>query len=149
VIVRKAIAFQLAFEHRFTRIRDGYYAMLGAAMAHRVSFIIGFLGFVLISFALVPFLGRDFFPGCRRRLDRTACARTDGYSRGRNRGRVRSHRTAIRQIIPADQLDTVIDNIGLPLSSVNLVYSNTGTIGPQDGDIQIALKEGHRPPRTS
>ena len=52
---------------------------------------------------------------------------------------------AIRQVIPADQLDTVIDNIGLPLSGVNMVYNASGTIGPQDGDIQVVLKEDHAP----
>jgi len=145
LVIRKAIAFQLAFEHRFTRIRDGYYAMLGAALAHRRNFILGFLGFVLISFALVPFLGRDFFPN----VDAGSIAlhvRAPMGTRVEETAAEFDHiEQTIRQIIPADQLDTVIDNIGLPLSSVNLVYSNTGTIGPQDGDIQISLKEGHSP----
>ena len=54
-------------------------------------------------------------------------------------------RRRIRQIIPPDELGTMVDNIGLPVSGINLAYNNTGAIGPQDGDIQITLKEGHRP----
>ncbi|MFZ0871998.1 MAG: efflux RND transporter permease subunit [Rhodanobacter sp.] len=145
VIVRKAIAFQLAFEHRFTTIRDGYYAILGIAMAQQRRFVIGFLAFVLVSFALVPFLGRDFFPD----VDAGAIALHVRAPMGTRVEETAAEfdriEAAIRKVIPADQLNTVIDNIGLPLSSVNLVYSNTGTIGPQDGDIQIALKEGHQP----
>src|SRR5207244_13254150 len=52
---------------------------------------------------------------------------------------------AIRQIIPPDELATMVDNIGMPVSGINMTYNNTGTIGSQDGDIQIKLKEGHRP----
>ncbi len=49
------------------------------------------------------------------------------------------------RIIPARELGTIVDNIGLPISGINTAYNNTGTIGAQDGDIQIALNEGHRP----
>ena len=52
---------------------------------------------------------------------------------------------AIRQIIPPDEIDTIVDNIGMPISGINMTYNNTGVIGPQDGDIQIKLREGHRP----
>jgi multidrug efflux pump subunit AcrB len=145
LLVRKAMAFQLRFEHRFTKIRDGYYAILGIAMAQQRRFVIGFLAFVLISFALVPFLGRDFFPD----VDAGAIALHVRAPMGTRVEETAAEfdriEAAIRRVIPADQLETVIDNIGLPLSSVNLVYSNTGTIGPQDGDIQIALKPGHQP----
>ncbi|MFN3799764.1 MAG: AcrB/AcrD/AcrF family protein, partial [Sphingobium yanoikuyae] len=51
----------------------------------------------------------------------------------------------VRKIIPADQLGSITDNIGLPVSSINTVYNNSGTIGPQDGDMLIALNKGHRP----
>ena len=52
---------------------------------------------------------------------------------------------AIRKIIPPDEIDTLADNIGMPISGINMTYNNTGVIGPQDGDIQIKLKEDHRP----
>lgn len=144
-VVRSLIAFQLGFEHRFTRIRDTYYGLLGVALSNRKRFVIGFLAFVLVSFALLPALGRDFFPEVDSdslsmhvrapmgtRVEETA-AEFDHIER------------AIRSVIPPAELDTIIDNIGLPLSGVNLVYSSSGTIGSQDGDIQIVLKDGHRP----
>src|SRR6202021_1790593 len=52
---------------------------------------------------------------------------------------------AIRKIIPSDQIETMADNIGMPISGINMTYNNTGVIGPQDGDIQIKLEEGHAP----
>ncbi|MDQ0010487.1 multidrug efflux pump subunit AcrB [Luteibacter jiangsuensis] len=145
VVLRGLIALQMGFEHRFTRIRDSYYGVLAVALDNRRRFVPGFLIFVLASFALVPALGRDFFPTVDSdsismhvrapmgtRVEETA-AEFDHIER------------AIRQVIPPGQLDTIIDNIGLPLSGVNLVYSSSGTIGSQDGDIQIVLKEGHAP----
>jgi len=56
---------------------------------------------------------------------------------------------AIRQIIPSGELATVVDNIGFPVSGINVTYNNTGTIGTQDGDIQIKLAEGHKPTPTT
>ena len=144
-LVHALVSFQHGFEQRFTRVRDVYYATLVVALENRKRFIIGFLAFVLVSFALVPTLGRDFFPAIDSdsiamhvrapmgtRVEETA-AEFDRIER------------AVRQVIPPDQLDTVIDNIGLPLSGTNLVYNSSGTIGPQDGDIQIVLKDGHQP----
>ena len=144
-IVHGLVRFQHGFEQRFTRIRDIYYATLTVALENRKRFIIGFLAFVLASFALVPTLGRDFFPAIDSdsiamhvrapmgtRVEETA-AEFDRIER------------AVRQVVPPDQLDTVIDNIGLPLSGTNLVYNSSGTIGPQDGDIQVVLKDGHQP----
>ncbi|PTR34967.1 multidrug efflux pump subunit AcrB [Luteibacter sp. OK325] len=145
VLVHGLLAFQAGFERRFTRIRDTYYGTLAMALDHRRQFVAGFLGVVLLSFALVPALGRDFFPAVDSdslsmhvrapmgtRVEETA-AEFDHIER------------AIREVIPPDQLDAIIDNIGLPLSGVNLVYSSSGTIGSQDGDIQIVLRQGHRP----
>jgi multidrug efflux pump subunit AcrB len=51
----------------------------------------------------------------------------------------------IRRVIPAHDIDVIVDNIGVPISSINLTYNNTGLLGEQDGDIQIALKAGHQP----
>ncbi len=114
-------------------------------MSSRKKFVLGFLAFVGASFVLVPFLGRDFFPSTDSgaialhvrapvgtRIEDTAAE----FDRIEN---------VIRREIPPTQLDNIIDNIGLPLSGINMVYSNSGTIGPQDGDIQILLKEGHDP----
>ncbi|MBD8900305.1 efflux RND transporter permease subunit [Rhodanobacter sp. DHG33] len=143
--VRGLVAFQQRFEHGFTRVRDAYYALLATALKLRWVFVGGFLAFVLASFALVPFLGRDFFPS----VDAGAIAlhvRAPMGTRIEETAAEFDHiEAAIRKIIPPDQLKTMIDNIGLPLSNTNLIYSNTGSIGPQDGDIQIVLGEGHSP----
>ena len=144
-VIRALVAFQLGFEHRFTRIRDGYYAILGVALENRKRFIVGFLAFVLASFALLPVLGRDFFPAIDSESISMHVRAPMGTRVEETAAEFDRIEAAIRKIVPPDQLETIIDNIGLPLSGVNLVYSSSGTIGPQDGDIQIALKEGHQP----
>ncbi|HEX7816299.1 efflux RND transporter permease subunit [Dyella sp.] len=144
-IVAGLVRFQHGFEHRFTRIRDTYYATLAVALENRKRFIIGFLCFVLASFALVPTLGRDFFPA----IDSDSIAMHVRAPMGTRVEETAAEfdriEHAVRQVIPPDQLETIIDNIGLPLSGTNLVYNSSGTIGPQDGDIQIVLKDGHQP----
>ena len=144
-VLRAMVSFQQNFERRFTKIRDVYYATLNASLTNRRNFIIGFLAFVVISFALVPFLGRDFFPS----VDAGAIALHVRAPMGTRIEETAAEfdriEAAIRQVIPPNQLETVVDNIGLPSSGVNNVYNNSGTIGPQDGDIQVALKEGHAP----
>jgi multidrug efflux pump subunit AcrB len=139
------VRFQQNFEHRFARLRDVYYGTLSLALGARRRFVLGFLAVVLLSFALVPFLGRDFFPS----TDSEAIAihvRAPVGTRIEDSAAEFDHvEAAIRRVIPPDQLDSIIDNIGLPLSGTNMVYNNSGTIGPQDGDIQVLLKEGHAP----
>jgi multidrug efflux pump subunit AcrB len=145
VFVRLMLAFQAGFESGFSRVRDTYLGVLTIAMAHRKRFVTGFLVFVLVSFALVPALGRDFFPT----VDADSLSlhvRAPMGTRVEETASEFDHiEQAIREIIPPGQLETIIDNIGLPMSGVNLVYNNSGTIGSQDGDIQIVLKEGHQP----
>jgi multidrug efflux pump subunit AcrB len=145
VIVRSMLAFQAGFESGFSRVRDTYLGVLTIAMGHRKRFVIGFLTFVLVSFALVPALGRDFFPT----VDADSLSlhvRAPMGTRVEETASEFDHiERAIREVIPPGQLETIIDNIGLPMSGVNLVYNNSGTIGSQDGDIQIVLKEGHQP----
>jgi multidrug efflux pump subunit AcrB len=144
-LLSAAIRFQQRFEQRFSAIRDTYYATLVVAMASRRRFIIGFLAFVLASFALVPFLGRDFFLPIDSESIALHVRAPMGTRVEETAAEFDRIEQAIRQVIPPDQLDSVIDNIGLPISGVNLVYSSSGTIGPQDGDIQITLKDGHSP----
>jgi multidrug efflux pump subunit AcrB len=139
------VRFQRGFENRFERFRAAYHELLGMALAHRTVFVAGFLAFIVGSFALAPFIGRDFFPSV-----------DDGrilmHVRARVGTRVEQTATqfaeiekALREIIPAEQLSTIVDNIGFPISGINMTYNNTGTIGTQDGDIQIQLSEEHRP----
>jgi multidrug efflux pump subunit AcrB len=139
------IRFQHGFEARFERFRNGYIGLLRLALTARRSFVIGFMGAIVASFVLVPFLGSNFFPSVDSgqilmhvrvpmgsRIEDTA-ARFDRISQ------------AIRQTLPAGEVATITDNVGLPVSAINTTYGNSGTIGPQDGDIMITLKEGHAP----
>ena len=139
------VRFHRGFEHGFERIRASYSGMLEVLLKHRRGFVIGFFGFVVLSFALVPFLGRNFFPDVDAgqillhvrapvgtRIETTA----EIFAQVEDR---------VRATIPPSELGTVVDNMGLSTSSINTAYNNTGTIGPQDGDIQIALNEGHHP----
>jgi multidrug efflux pump subunit AcrB len=137
--------FQQAFEARFERVRAGYRGVLELALAHRKVFVIGFMGAVLASFALAPFLGRDFFPavdGGQVLMHVRVPVGTRVEETAQRFARIED---AVRRVIPSEEIATLVDNIGLPPSSINLTYNNTGVIGAQDGDVQIALKEGHRP----
>jgi multidrug efflux pump subunit AcrB len=141
------IRLQQAFARRFERSRLLYRELLAMAMNHRAIFVACFLGFVAGTFALAPYLGRDFFPD------------VDGgqiliHVRGHVGTRVEESarlfaeiEKGIRQVIAAHEFAEMVDNIGFPISSINKTYNNTGTIGNADGEIQIKLVEGHRPTR--
>ena len=139
------VRFQRGFEARFERLRLGYGGLLEKALDARKVFAIGFLAIVALSFLLVPFLGRNFFPTVDAG-QMTLHVRAPIGSRIEDTSAEFTRITAkIRQIIPPDELATVVDNIGLPVSSINTTYNNSGTVGPQDGDILITLTKDHRP----
>ncbi|QDD66830.1 efflux RND transporter permease subunit [Herbaspirillum seropedicae] len=134
-----------AFDNRFERVRHGYTLVLSSLLAHRRRFALAFLGFCLLSCLLYPFLGRDFFPnvdGGQIRLHMRMPTGTRIEETARAADEVER---VIRTLIPASELETILDNLGVPNSGINLSYSNAGTIGTLDGEILMALKEGHRP----
>ncbi len=134
-----------AFDARFERVRRAYTLSLSAQLSNRRVFASVFLGFCLLSCALFPFLGRDFFPNVDGARSACTCARPPARaSRRRHAPRTRSKPSSAKSI-PPDQLETILDNLGVPNSGINLSYSNAGTIGTLDGEIQLSLKEGHRP----
>jgi multidrug efflux pump subunit AcrB len=139
------VRFQRAFEARFERVRGGYRELLSLAMVQRPLFVIGFLGFVAVSFLLVPYLGRNFFPAVDAGSILMHVRTQIGTRVEESANQFAEVQKAIRKIIPPAEIDTLADNIGMPISGINMTYNNTGVIGPQDGDIQIKLKEGHRP----
>jgi multidrug efflux pump subunit AcrB len=139
------VRFQRGFEARFERVRAGYRDLLSLAMARRPVFAIGFLGFVAVSFLLVPYLGRNFFPSVDSGSILMHVRTQVGTRVEESANQFADVQKAIRKIIPPREIDTLADNIGMPISGINMTYNNTGVIGPQDGDIQIKLKEGHRP----
>ena len=139
------VRFQRGFEARFERVRAGYGRLLERALASGRPFLLGFLAVVALSFLLVPFLGQNFFPSVdagqiTMHVRAPVGSRIEDTSAEFDRIARR-----IRQIIPADQLVSLVDNIGLPVSSINTTYNNSGTIGPQDGDILIQLSKDHTP----
>jgi multidrug efflux pump subunit AcrB len=134
-----------AFDRRFEQVRRAYMLILSTLLSRRRGFLMLFLGFCLLSTLLYPFLGRDFFPTVdagQIRLHMRAPTGTRIEETALLADRVEA---AIREIIPADQLDTILDNLGVPNSGINLSYSNAGTIGAMDGEILLSLHEGHRP----
>jgi multidrug efflux pump subunit AcrB len=139
------VRLQHAFETHFERLRTGYHELLALAMGYRRAFIAGFLGFVALSFFLVPFLGRNFFPqvdGGQILLHMRAPV---GMRIEETAARFADVEKAIREVIPPAEVAAVADNIGTYVSAINTIYNNTGTIGESDGDIQISLNAGHAP----
>ncbi|MEO8525574.1 MAG: efflux RND transporter permease subunit, partial [Caldimonas sp.] len=135
----------LAFDRQFERVRAAYTALLAALLERRAVFGGVFLAFCVLSCGLYPFLGRDFFPTVdagQIRLHMRAATGTRIEETARLADDVED---VIREFVPKDQLETVLDNLGVPNSGINLSYSNAGTIGTLDGEIQLSLKEGHRP----
>ena len=139
------VRLQGYFEQWFENLRDGYRQVLQKCLAHRVLFPLVFLALCVSSFALLPWLGEDFFPAAdagqiklhlraptATRIEETA-ALCDEVER------------SIRSQIPAQEIASLIDNIGLPYSAYNYTYSTSAPIGPEDADIMISLAEKHRP----
>ncbi|RED29644.1 multidrug efflux pump subunit AcrB [Rhodopseudomonas thermotolerans] len=139
------VRFQQGFEGVFARFRHGYGDLLTLAMGHRRVFVAGFLGVVAVSFALVPYLGRNFFPSVDAGQILMHVRTQVGTRIEETANQLAEVQKAIRKIIPPDQIETLTDNIGMPISGINLTYNNTGVIGTQDADIQIKLKGEHRP----
>ena len=137
--------FQHGFERRFEQVRDYYVAILAFALARRRPFVIGFLLVVLVSFALIPMLGRNFFPSIDAGQINLHVRAPIGTRLEETAAEFDHIEDSIRQTIPADQLVSIVDNIGLPVSGINRAYSNTGGVGPQDGDILITLSKDHQP----
>ncbi|KIO48846.1 efflux RND transporter permease subunit [Nitrosospira sp. NpAV] len=139
------VRFQRRFEARFEHGRARYREYLTLALAHRRIFVICFLAFVLASFLLLPFLGRNFFPAVDSGQILMHARTQVGTRVEETANQFAEIQKAIRKIIPPHEIEVIVDNIGLPPSSINLTYNNTGVMGTQDGDIQIALKQGHQP----
>ncbi|HEV7611656.1 MAG TPA: efflux RND transporter permease subunit [Steroidobacteraceae bacterium] len=135
----------LAFNSRFERIRGGYSIILAGALERRRLFAGAFLGFCVLSCCLAFILGRDFFPsvdGGQIRLHMRVPTGTRIEETARVADEVEN---VIRTIVPAADLGTILDNLGVAVSGINKTYSNAGTFGSHDGEIQVSLNGGHRP----
>jgi CzcA family heavy metal efflux pump len=137
--------FQRGFEAGFDRFRDGYRSLLLLALGRPKTFIAGFLACVIVSFGLWPFLGENFFPDVDSGQILMHVRAQPGTRIEETARLFDLVEHTVRSVIPPDQLDNIVDNIGLPFSGINMAYQNTGTIGPEDGDALISLKENHAP----
>jgi multidrug efflux pump subunit AcrB len=140
------VRFQITFEHYFERLRGWYHGALCLCLEYRGAFLLAIVAFWIGSIALLyPWLGQDFFPS------------VDG---GQFKLHVRAHtgmriedtarlcdqvEDVIRGEIPKSELGTIIDNIGVPYSGLNLSYSNSAPVGTADADILVSLAPRHRP----
>jgi len=137
--------FQRMFERGFDSMRLGYRNMVAGCIRHRAVFTLAFLAVCSSTFLLFPWLGQDFFPS-------TDAGQFKLHLRAKSGTRIEETaslcdlvETAMRRVIPPGELTSMIDNIGLPYSSINLSYSNSAPIGSMDADILVSLAPNHRP----
>jgi multidrug efflux pump subunit AcrB len=133
-----------AFNRRFEAMREWYRRSLAWSLAHRATVLVAFGLFFLLSLGLAFFTGEDFFPAVdagQLRLHVRAPAGTRIEETDRIFGQVAE---AIRRVIPEDEISRIINNVGIPLGSSNLAYSEGATIGPADGEMLISLTPNHR-----
>ncbi len=137
--------FQLTFEAGFARLRTRYSAALQRALQHRRPILLVMLGFIIASLCLLPYLGRDFFPSVDSGQIKLHLRARTGLRIEQTAQLCDEVEQLIRQQIPADQIESLVDNIGLPYSGINLSYSTSAPIGPGDADIMISLRRHHAP----
>jgi len=136
---------QLRFESRFEQLRAAYRQLLTAVLHHRAVFMTVFLGMTFASMLLYGFLGRDFFPQVDGGQIKLHVRGPTGTRVENTAGLVDHVEAALREVIPAKEIASVVDNIGLPVSSINTTYSNSGTVGSSDADILVSLTPHHAP----
>lgn len=139
------VNFQRGFERRFAKIRMVYHGVLERALQNPKKFVTLFMSVVLVSFLLVPTLGRNFFPTVDSGQIRMHVRVQVGTRVEETASQMDHIENEIHRQIAPSELEGMVDNIGLSVSAINQSFINTGTIGPQDADILITLKEGHRP----
>ncbi len=137
--------FQRAFERGFERVRSVYQGLLGRLIQARLIFVPAFLLICLLMFALIPFLGQNFFP-----LSDTGSFLL--HMRAKSGTRIEETarlcdlvEQSVRRTVPDGETDNILDNIGLPYSTLNFQHATSGLIGAGDADILVSLKEHHRP----
>ena len=140
------VRFHLAFEKKFDRFRAFYQGKLNWVLNNTTVFISAFLTFIGASLLFIwPWLGTDFFPNVDAGQIKLHIRAPIGTRVEETARLVDKIDTVIREVIPSHDLDSIVDNIGLPVSGINLSYSNSAAVGPGDADILISLKKGHEP----
>jgi multidrug efflux pump subunit AcrB len=136
--------FQRAFDAGFERLRFGYRGLLGTLVRRRRIFVPGFFLICLSAGALLPWLGQDFFPSTDNG-EFILHLRAKTGTRIEETARICDLvEDSVRATIPRREMDTILDNIGLAFSQINMIYNTSGTIGAADADILVSLKAEHR-----
>ena len=135
-----------AFHRRFLRMRNSYKTALAWCLTHRRVVVVLFAVFVIGSMSLLFWIGEDFFPYVDSGQMRLHVRAPEGTRIEETERMFAQVEEQVRQEIPADELRTILDNIGLPISGINLAFSDSVTLGPSDGEILISLKPDHRTP---
>jgi CzcA family heavy metal efflux pump len=138
--------FQRGFERKFEDFRRGYEQLLETTLEHRGVFVLCFLLFCVLSLGLFAFLGEDFFPQVDAGLLRLHMRARPGLRVEETARLCDQVEAALREEIPHGEVQTILDNIGLPNSGINQSYSSSGTIGTSDAEILIALDPEHHSP---
>jgi multidrug efflux pump subunit AcrB len=132
------------FNHVFEKLRARYVNALRWCLEHRRVVFAGMGAMVLISLCLIPFLGRDFFPAVDAGQFRLHVRAPAGTRLGSTQERFFQVGHAIRDVVPPNEIQNVLDNIGLPTSGINLAFSDSSTISAADGEILVALNPNHK-----
>ncbi|CAB3787974.1 Multidrug resistance protein MdtC [Paraburkholderia ultramafica] len=138
------VRFQAGFEQRFETLRARYRGVLGTALASPRRFIAIFLVLCLGSLALLPFAGRDFFPAVDTGEIRLHLRAPTGTRIEDTASLTDEVEARVRQVIPKQELAALLDNIGVPVSGINLTYDSSDPIGPEDADVMISLAAKHQ-----
>jgi multidrug efflux pump subunit AcrB len=143
--------FQTRFERGFQKFRDGYHALLSSALGAGPRFAAVFLGAMIATAVLafplgpLPGLGQDFFPTVDGGQIKLHVRARTGTRIEETASLCDQIEATIREVIPAQQLGSIVDNLGLPYSGINLMYSTSAPVGPGDADIYVNLSADHRP----
>ncbi|HEY3381169.1 MAG TPA: efflux RND transporter permease subunit [Vicinamibacterales bacterium] len=139
------VRIQAAIDAGFGRVRNAYRAGGVLSLRHPKAVAFGFLLVCLASLGLAPWIGRDFFPSVDTGQFKLHLRAPTGTRIEETAAVCDQVEAAIREVIPPSEIASVTDNIGLPYSGLNLVYTNSAPIGPYDADVLVALKENHKP----
>ena len=134
-----------AFNHHFERLRNAYHRMLNWSLVHTTFVLTCFGVFILLSACLLPFIGQDFFPQVDAGTFRLHVRTPPGTRLEQGERIFASIDATIRQVIPANEIDTVLDDIGIPNGTFNLAFGDGSLTDVQDGEILVSLKEDHHP----
>jgi multidrug efflux pump subunit AcrB len=137
------VRFQGGFETGFEKFREGYRDTLSWALSVARLTVGAFIGLIIVSALLFPFLGRDFFPQVDAGQMRLHVRAPPGTRLEKTQQLFSEVEAQIRKLVGNDQIDVMLDNIGLPYSGINIALSDSATVGPMDGEILISLKEKH------